>query len=179
MIAVTGTLDLENRRMIFEFIKSRPGTFTREMERELGIQVGVLTYHLRILVEAGMVRSEEEGNHLRYFPANDFVMGDRKVLSFLRNRPSRIILLYVLDRGEISFSELHSLLAISKSTLSYHLKRLSEAGIIIVHKSGGTTVTTVDPRKLINMLVWVEGDIRKDSADALIDVWNRLQGKDR
>lgn len=174
MMPVDDALDLESRRTIYELIRSRPGTFLREMERELGMQVGMLSYHLRVLTEAGMIRAEQEGNHLRYFPADGFVLNDRKALSHLRNRTARAILIHVLDRGSIGFSELLILVRVSKSTLSYHLKRLAAAGLIKMNKGDGTVISAADPDRLINLLVWVREDVERDSADALIDVWNRL-----
>jgi predicted transcriptional regulator len=174
MRALDDALDLKSRRTIYELICSRPGTFMREMERELGMQVGMLSYHLRVLAEAGMVRAEQEGNHLRYFPANGFILNDRKALSYLRNRTSRAILIRVLDKGSIGFSELLGPVGVSKSTLSYHLKRLAAAGLIIIRKGDGTTVSASDPQRLVNLLVWVKEDVERDSADALVDIWNRL-----
>ncbi|MDD1771913.1 MAG: helix-turn-helix domain-containing protein [Methanomassiliicoccales archaeon] len=172
-----GILDLENRRRIFDIIRSRPGTFMREIERESGLQVGVLTYHLRLLTEAGLVHKEDEGNHERYFPSDGFVLTDRRMISHLRNRSTRALLMYVLDKGMISFKNLQSALGISKSTLSYHLKRLSAAGMVLIVKDAGMTVTIADPKKMADMLIWVAEDVERDSADALIDVWNRLRDR--
>jgi predicted transcriptional regulator len=177
MMRMDGTLDLDSRRRIFDLIRSRPGTYLREMERELGMQVGVLTYHLKVLMDAGMVRMEEEGNHQRYFPAEGFIFTDRKIISYLRNRSARAILMYSMDRGSISFSDLLALMGTSKSTLSYHLKRLSSAGLIIISKAGEMSVTVSDPKKMADLLVWVAEDLERDSADALIDIWNKLREK--
>lgn len=176
MIPLEDALGLESRRRIFEAISSRPGTYLRELQRELGMQVGALSYHLRVLTEAGMIRAEQEGNHLRYFPVEGFVLSDRRAMSYLRNRTSRSILMYVLDKGPIGFTPLLSLVGISKSTLSYHIKRLAAVGLIKVSKGEVKTIEAVDRERLINMLVWVREDLERDSADALIDVWRRLTG---
>jgi len=170
-----GTLDLESRRRIYDLIQSRPGTYLREMERELDMQVGMLTYHLRVLTEAGLVRTEGEGTRQCYFPMEGFILADRKMLSHLRNRSSRDILMYVLDRGTITFTELRSALGVSKSTLSYHLKRLSAAGLVVISKAGEMTIHVADPEKMGSLLVWVGDDVEKDSADALIDIWKRMK----
>lgn len=170
-------LDLESRRTIYEMIRSKPGTYLREMERELGMQVGMLSYHLRVLTEAGMIRAEQEGNHLRYFIAEGFILNDRKALSYLRNRTTRAILIHTLDRGSVVFNELLGLLGISKSTLSYHLKRLSAVGLVVIRKGEAMTISAADPERLVNLLVWVREEVERDSADALVDVWNRLIGR--
>lgn len=169
------TLDLEGRRRIYDLIRSRPGTHLREMERELGMQVGSLSYHLRILTEAGLVRTEGDGSRLCYFSVEGFMLNDRKMLAHLRNRSTRAILMYTLDKGTITFAELGALLEISKSTLSYHLKRLSEAGMVNINKTGKMSIQVTEPEKLAGLLIWVQEDLEKDPADALIDVWNRLR----
>lgn len=171
------TLDLDSRRRIYDLIRSRPGTYLREMERELGMQVGMLTYHLRVLTEAGLVRTEGEGTRLCYFPMEGFILADRKMLSYLRNRSTRDVLMYALDRGVITFTELRSALGVSKSTLSYHLKRLNAAGMVVINKAGEMTIQVADPEKLASLLVWVGDDVEKDSADALIDIWKRMRDR--
>ena len=74
----------------------------------------------------------------------------------------------------MGFSELLELLGVSKSTLSYHLKRLAAAGLIIIKKGDSMIVSAADPERLVNLIVWVKEDVERDSADALVDVWNRL-----
>lgn len=169
-----GALDLDSRRRIYDLIRARPGTYLREMERELGMQVGMLTHHLRVLTEAGLIRAVPEGNHVRYFTEERFVQKDSNALSYLRTRTSRDILIYVLDRETIRLSELIALTGMTKSTMSYHLKRLNAAGMIRVDKGEFTTVSAVDPERLVNLLVWVREDVERDPAGALIDAWNRL-----
>jgi len=176
-MSLEDALDLESRRTIYEMVRSRPGTYLREMERELGMQVGMLSYHLRVLTEAGMIRAEQEGNHLRYFPADGFILNDRRALSYLRNRTSRSILIHVLDRGPMGFTELLGPVGVSKSTLSYHLKRLAAAGLLVIRRGEGMMISASDPERLVNLLVWVREDVERDSADALVDVWNRLVEK--
>ena len=80
----------------------------------------------------------------------------------------------MLDRGSAGFSEILGLVGVSKSTLSYHLKRLAAAGLVTLKKGEVMSISAVDPERLVNLLVWVREDLERDSADALVDVWNRL-----
>ncbi|MHC1679872.1 MAG: winged helix-turn-helix transcriptional regulator [Methanomassiliicoccales archaeon] len=167
-------LDLESRRRIFEFIRSRPGTFLREMERGLDMEMGMLSYHLKVLVDAGMVRTDQEGNHVRYFSSEGVNPTDIKSISYLKNRPTRAILMFVLDKGTIKYYELAPLVGISKSTLTYHIKRLVIAGMIKVSDDQEKSICLSDPDKIMRLLILVREDVERDSADALIEVWNRL-----
>ncbi len=168
-------LELESRRIILELIRSKPGTYLRELERELGMGIGMLTYHLKVLTDAGMIRTEKEGNHIRYFVSNDFVPQDRKALSYLRNRSSRNILIHALDRGMVGLAQMSELTGLTPSTLNYHLKRLTSAGLIVLHREGGITVSVAKPDELLNMLVWVREDIENDPVDSLTAAWDRLR----
>jgi predicted transcriptional regulator len=114
-------LELESRKTILELIRSRPGTYLREIERELGMGIGMLTYNLKVLVDAGMIRTEKEGNHLRYFVSNDFMPQNRKMLSYLRNRSSRMILIHALDLARLPVTA-EQLTGLSPSTVNFHLK---------------------------------------------------------
>ncbi len=167
-------LDLDSRKRIFEYIRSRPGTFLREMERGLDMELGMLSYHLKVLVDAGMVRTEQEGNHLRYFSTGAVNPTDIKSISYLKNRSTRAILLFVLDKGSIRYCELAPLVGISKSTLTYHIKRLVLAELVKVSDDQEKVICLTDPNKIMRLLIWVREDVERDSADALIEVWNRL-----
>lgn len=170
-------LELESRKTILELIRSRPGTYLREIERELGMGIGMLTYNLKVLVDAGMIRTEKEGNHLRYFVSNDFMPQNRKMLSYLRNRSSRMILIHALDLGSVSLAQLNQLTGLSPSTVNYHLKRLSSAGLITIQRGDGIMVSVVDPDKLLNMLVWVREEIERDPVETLTEAWDRLRAR--
>lgn len=168
-------LELESRKTIFEFIRSKPGTYLREIERELGMGLGMLTYNLKVLMDAGMIRTEKEGNHVRYFISNDFHSQKQKTLSYLRNRSSRTILIHILDRGSVSLGQLSELTELSPSTLNYHLKRLSLAGLVKVMKEEHIVVSVADPDQMLNMLVWVKEEIEKDPVEAMTEAWDRLR----
>jgi predicted transcriptional regulator len=172
-------LELESRKIIFELIRSKPGTYLREIERELGMGIGMLTYHLKVLVDAGMIRTEKEGNHIRYFISNSFIPQNQRTLSYLRNRSSRIILIHTLDRDSVSLPQLSDLTGLSPSTLNYHLKRLSSAGLIMVLKEEHITVSVVNPEEMLNMLVWVREEIEKDPVEIMTEVWDRLRSRKR
>ncbi len=42
-------LELETRRTIFEFIRQNPGSHLREIQRRLGLPIGVLNFHIQNL----------------------------------------------------------------------------------------------------------------------------------
>jgi len=101
-------------------------------------------------------------------------LADSKTLSYLKNRQTRTILMFVLDKGTIRYSELVPLTGASKSTVTYHLKRLTSAGLVQVSDDRGKVISLTDPNRIMKLLLWVREDVERDAADVLIDIWNRL-----
>ena len=103
---MTGALELESRRRIFEHVRRFPGAYFREIQRALGLQPGELEYHLRTLGKAGLLGDQEEGGRKRYFVAADVPHPDKPLLGLLRQAAVRRLLLALLDRPGISFQGL-------------------------------------------------------------------------
>ncbi len=58
---------------------------------------------------------------------------------------SRIQVLSLLGNGEACGNDLLAQLAISQSTLSHHMKILTESGLVTAHKAGKATYYTLAP----------------------------------
>ena len=61
-------------------------------------------------------------------------------LQALSNKDERMILLCLLDRGELSYSEIHKLFPMRKGRLNYHLKKLFNAGLIRKYYKDGRLI---------------------------------------
>ena len=74
---------LEHRIRISGLILNSPGLHFREIQRRLSIATGALAYHLRVLADSGLIRSERHGRFLRFFPSgiDDY---ETRLLSALR-----------------------------------------------------------------------------------------------
>jgi predicted transcriptional regulator len=172
---MTDPLALENRRIIFEHIRDNPGTHIREMERELNLSIGVLTYHLDQLEGARLIRSEGE-NRRSYFKADDFTHADRRIIAVLRSSRVEQIVVVLLEKENVSFRELKERLGISNSTLSYHMSRLVRSEIVMI-----TTVNRekyfrlVDRGSVLSALVTIEKT--EDPVGAFIEIWEALGKK--
>jgi predicted transcriptional regulator len=172
-----GPLDLENRRTIFDHIAKRPGTYVREMERELGLAMGVLSYHLDQLERKGLIRSEDDGYRRRYFPVEGFRLRDRRLASVIRQKGARTILLLLLEEGEASFNSILREMGVAKSTLSYHLKRLVEKGIVEEERiEREKHYRLAEPEDVIDAFLLLKGSMEADAADRFAEIWERLSG---
>ncbi len=168
-------LNLESRRKIYQFISENPGTYLREMERGLTMQPGLLSYHLEYLERRGLVKSEDEGYIRRYFPAERFRQRDRWIVSLLRQESPRKILMHLLLEGSTTFQELQNSVGISKSTLSYHLKKLTSSGIIRSARSERELSYVIDnPEEVADLLIILQESLESDAVDHFVDIWRKL-----
>jgi len=122
-------LDLENRRRIYQFVARFQGAHLRAIQKALKLEVGVLQYHLDYLEKNGLVTSRKEKYRKRYF-TKALSPKDKELLSILRQKALRRLLMHILLHPGCTFKDLQELSKVSKSTLSFHLKKIREANLI-------------------------------------------------
>jgi predicted transcriptional regulator len=136
---------LENdlRRKIYEFVKKNPGLHMRELQRRLDIPLSTLEYHLDYLQRRDILVMEDDRRYCRYFGENlDEV--DRRVLSALRQKRMREIILLTLSDEMKCFKDLKDEIGIAASTLSSYLKNLENREILERTRVGNETCYSVN-----------------------------------
>lgn len=120
------------REALFRLVQRYPGLHLRELARELGISEQLALYHLNGLTHERLVRSEQDGIYRRFFAAGrqPYHDRDRALMALLRQRVPFQIALLLLERRDATQKELVGQLALAKSTVSYHVNRLLEAGYL-------------------------------------------------
>ena len=125
-------------RRVFEFIEGHPGTHLREISRGLGIATGDTQYHLHRLELAGRISSFRRGLYRFYYPSTLFGERQRDILSVLTLDTPRELLLSLVERPGASQAELARAVALTPATVSWHMKRLVDIGIVEREQSGRT-----------------------------------------
>ena len=112
-------------------IEQTPGIRYRELLRLTGLVNGVLTYHLAALERADVIKVNRESRITRYYPVS---VSDQEsaILKFIRREPIRQILLFVLEHDMCTFNEIVDHTQKAPSTVSSHLMRLRDAGVILI-----------------------------------------------
>lgn len=126
----------ETRVRIEASIRQFPGIHLRALERETGLSGGLLSYHLKELEHEGLVASREIHGYMRYFPGArspgpHLTAEDQVYLGTLRERIPFTIVAHLLEAGGLLHKELVARVGLSKSTISYHLKKLVKAGVLL------------------------------------------------
>jgi predicted transcriptional regulator len=168
-------LNLENRRRIYQYVSKHPGAYLREMERELGLQTGVLSYHLDYMEKRQILRAQDDGYYKRYFPADRFHLRDRKVISVLMQPAPRKILIFILVHGPSTFNQLLQEMSCAKSTLSYHLGRMTKREILSVEKREKESWYDVkDADATADLLIALRESLECDAVDRFVEIWEEL-----
>lgn len=163
------TLELEARKITFEAVRENPGIHLREIDRVLDVPLGTIRYHLRVLEKKELVTSRKEGKYTRYYAKGEIDRYDKDRLAVLRKELPRTIILFLLEYPGSSHKEITEAMAVAPSTISYHLKRLKDDGMI--REEDGYHVE--DEEKIADLLI----QYRQTFLDSLVDRFVRMWTK--
>ena len=129
--------DSENRKRIYDYIKKNPGAHLRMITRELETGMGATQHHLDILERSGKVRSRRI-NIYRHYYAVEVLEAEHNILAFLRQETAMDILTYLMEHPRSTQSDIINFKGFSAPTISWHMARLEEAGLVSSIKEGRT-----------------------------------------
>ncbi|MDG7001358.1 MAG: winged helix-turn-helix transcriptional regulator [Nitrososphaerota archaeon] len=136
----------ETKSKIFDYILGNPGTHVRKISRELGIAMGDLQYHLYALEKQGKIQTLRRGLYKFIFATGLFGEQQSVILSLLSQETPRELLLYLIQRPDSSQSNLAHFTRLSPPTISWHMKRLVELGVVVREQRGKTaTYRVIEP----------------------------------
>lgn len=131
---------LENqfRADIYRSIRDSPGIHISRLSEETLIHRSTVRYHIRVLRQEGLVAERVIRGRHRLYP----VESDEFSLPAALQEDATATLLQALVRSEpASVSMLATELDRAPSTVSYHLHRLAEDGLVEQYRAGNTVLT--------------------------------------
>lgn len=150
----------------------------REIGRDLDIPMGTLEYHLHYLVKADLLTTRQDARYTRYFPTGELSRQEKDVLAVLRQKVPRQIAAHLLLEPGASHGQLLTRFTLSASTLSFHLKKLVNAGIVEQQKSGRENLYRVlQPDLVGKVLIQHRASFFDDVIDRFADVWLGLEAR--
>lgn len=165
-------LELEARKQIYQTVLKSPGLHFRELQRRTDFVTGVLQYHLDYLKKNGLLVEEKDRDYSRFFVVDEMGEDDRRVLSFLRQRTVRKILMHLLVNPHTKHKDIAREVSVSPSTLSWHLKRLTDAGVLLSDTKGRESYFSIlDSNRIIRLLVTYRASFLDKLVDQFIDSW--------
>ena len=131
-----------HREMLFNIIKENPGLHFRELQRLSGLATGVLQYHLSYLERKKLIKSVRDGKFLRYFTVFESRFKepvDREMLSLMRRPILSKIINYLREHNKATNKELAEFLGLKPPSICFHMKILTEKGIVGKKSEGRVT----------------------------------------
>ncbi|MDD5318000.1 MAG: winged helix-turn-helix transcriptional regulator [Candidatus ainarchaeum sp.] len=165
---------LEVRQQLFEFIQKFPGLHFREIQRRTGMSVGALQYHLRQLQGEKLVVGVKYGEYTHYYPVGAVTEADKFLLPFLRQKPIRRMLVYLLENKKANNKALCKVSGVSPATTSWYLSKLLSAGIVSKLKQGREMFYSVVKEKdVARTLVSYKASFLDRVVERFTEIWER------
>lgn len=144
----------EIRGEIYDSIIKNPGIRYRELIRLVGVSNGVLTYHLGMLEKFGEIRVERMSNKrvTRYFTIN-IPKEDSNIISCFKSKVIRSIVFFVINNDLCTFNEIVDHIGKAPSTISWHVKKLREAGILRMIHGNDRILYSLTDKAIINRVL--------------------------
>lgn len=161
----------KTRTRLASYVESHPGVHFNELERALDLATGQVQYHLRRLQNEGQVVAEPIYGRTHYYPTR-YDEWDRRALALLRRETASDVVALLLRDGSMASGAVAAELDIARSTLSWHLDRLVEQGVVVKRASDGRSfdLAVEDPDRVVRLLRETDPTI----ADRLVDRFTRL-----
>ncbi len=128
-------LEHEVRGRIVGYLQNEPGTHYNELKKNLELNNGALSYHLRVLEREGQIRSKNHGIYKYFFPRS---MPLPKRI-FRMNEVQKLILKKLMEHPGLSQKSIAKEIGSLTSTVNYNIKIMSEKGIVELKKEGKET----------------------------------------
>jgi predicted transcriptional regulator len=119
------------RARLYEAVATRPGITIQDAAEHVGIARTTAAYHLRILGREGLVIERPSRKTVHYY-RNDGRLSEALQfrLQALASRRTRDVAEVVSKQPGLQRSELATMLGISIATVNWHLRPLSERGLL-------------------------------------------------
>ncbi len=160
---------LENarRQKIYATLKKSPGLHIRELQRILSIPLASLQYHLNYMSRRNIIVEEKSEHYTRYY-CNPLDPEEKKLLTVLRQKRLRDIVLIVLVSKKAKYRFIVDELKIPTSTVSFYLKSLIENNVIERTKVGYENLYTIkNEDRIAKILIAYQSSL----LDTLVDKW--------
>ncbi|WP_440992193.1 winged helix-turn-helix transcriptional regulator [Haloarchaeobius baliensis] len=135
-------LEHEDRATVYEVVEDAPGVYLSALSESTDVPLSTVRHHVRILEEENVVTSAKIDGKRRYFPV---ATSDVALHAALAN-PSRAAVLETLaERGAAHNGLVADELDLDPSTVSHHLDRLADDGLVERERDGRSVVNSLTP----------------------------------
>lgn len=130
-------LDSPIRQRIVRQVAGRPGQTVGELLETLDVGWGTLHHHLKRLEHAGLLHTVSAGRRRLVYPGPSAAEppGSGRARAILRGRTARRVAEAIADHPGVGIDRLVPLVGESPRTVYYHVKRLVDAGLVLMDRA--------------------------------------------
>lgn len=131
---------------ILDFIITNPSSHLRKIKNNLNYSMGTIQYYLKMLEKEGKIKSIKTNHYKNYYEINE---SDEDILSILNLDSPRSIILYIIQHERSTHQDISKGTGLSSSTVTWHMKRLTELQIVKSEFSGKYTTYCLRDRNYV------------------------------
>ncbi len=123
----------------------------------------------------GVIESEGDGQFVRFYPTS-ILHEERTLISILRQPRLREIITFLISHPGSEYKSIVQQSHLSSSTISWHLKRLEQLGVVAREKTdaGVTCFEVAKSQELTRILSTYKLSFLDKAVDAFLDTWENL-----
>lgn len=142
------------------------------IRRELRLGMGVVQYHLNRLEREGMIVSRRRGFYKRFYPSSLFGDRELEIMDVLAQETERDLLIFLMVNPNASQKDLSRYARVSPSSVNWHMRRLSKAGLVEAKHEGASVryLVKVSRDKMLVLLKSYHPALWERWADRLADI---------
>ncbi len=133
------------RSRIHQLVESQPGIHYQELVRQSGAGKGAVEHHLRKLTDGGLIVARRGAGFTCYFARG----ADRSLMAgapALKSDGARRILAYIQAHPGTASQAIAQQTGLDPATVSHHVQRLAEGGLVEVRRDGRSLALTAMPQ---------------------------------
>jgi predicted transcriptional regulator len=132
------------RLEIYNYIDANPGIQFRGVCAGLTLPVGLVQYHLGLLVKSGLLSFVRDGKYKRFFVSKKFSKKQIDAITMLRHKTAKRIFEVLLNKKQLSHGNLADELAISSQALTWQMKSLRNTKFVLQVNDGLKLVYSIN-----------------------------------
>jgi DNA-binding transcriptional ArsR family regulator len=129
-VAPEELLDNDVRRRVHDHVRAHPGSDVKDTAQACLVSWSTAAYHLHRLEREGLLLSRRSGRSKRFFLNGAQPPARAEAIGALRNPTSLAIARLVAEQPGLMQKEIAARLALPASTVSWHMRRLRELGVV-------------------------------------------------
>lgn len=136
-----GILEHDGRSTVYTLVQANPGANFHELKKKVSFGASSLNYHLRVLERNEFVTRVKDGRYVRFFDrqSGTYSRHRKDAACALRNDKTAQIARFIGERPGAAQCDIADAFQIAASTVSWHIKRLRENGLVTTKRDSHYT----------------------------------------